>query len=294
MNLIEEKLKDEYKDNYLEIIDGLKEKRIISFRVNLFKSNLDEIVAFLDSSDIKYMRFNFYNLAFGILDKSLDEIKELSIYKEGKIYLQSLSSMIPPLFLDLKSSKDILDMCAAPGSKTSQIAQMVLKDAHIMALEKDKIRSQRLEHNLAHLGVKNVTALNQSALLLDDYLSFDTILLDAPCTGIGTIDLNNESDYKYYSDKLLKEISKTQVKLLNKALKILKKGHTMIYSTCSLNKEENENILNQCLKQNNADIVKIEFKGDNCELLESSIDGVIKVKPNRFYEGFFIAKIIKK
>ena len=293
MNIIEETLINEYKDKANEIIDGLKENKVISFRVNTLKSNKEEIISFLNQNNIEYETYDFYDLAFSFKNLNLNGVKELSIYKEGKIYLQSLSSMIPPLYLDLDKALDLVDMCAAPGSKTSQISMMVNDKCHILALEKDNIRSQRLVHNLNLLNSKNVTVLNKSALELDDYLMFDTILLDAPCTGIGTIDLNDESSYKYYSNKLLVNTVRIQEKLLNKALKVLKKGHTMIYSTCSLNYEENEGILKKCLKKNNASIVDIKVADSFIPLLESDLKGVIKVKPNKYFEGFFIAKIIK-
>ena len=275
--------------NYEEIIEGLSKRRKTTFRINRIKTTNEEIDDFLNANNIKYTHPSFFNDAY-IIEENID-LSELSIYKEGKIYLQSLSSQIPPLFLDLENSLDILDMCAAPGGKTLEIASITNNKKSIMACETNKIRAERLKHNITEQGAKvNVSVVD--ARKLDDFFRFDSVLLDAPCSGSGTINLNNPKDLKYFSYDLVKNSAKIQKELLKKALTILKPGHTLVYSTCSILKEENEDVVKSVLN-NNYVIEKIDLNIDKSNFLDSKIDGVITVKPSEFYEGFFIAKIKK-
>ena len=275
--------------NYEEIIECLSKRRKTTFRINRIKTTNEEIDDFLNANNIKYTHPSFFNDAY-IIEENID-LSELSIYKEGKIYLQSLSSQIPPLFLDLENSLDILDMCAAPGGKTLEIASITNNKKSIMACETNKIRAERLKHNITEQGAKvNVSVVD--ARKLDDFFRFDSVLLDAPCSGSGTINLNNPKDLKYFSYDLVKNSAKIQKELLKKALTILKPGHTLVYSTCSILKEENEDVVKSVLN-NNYVIEKIDLNIDKSNFLDSKIDGVITVKPSEFYEGFFIAKIKK-
>ncbi len=279
-------LKKDY-SNFEEIVDGLSKRRKTSFRINRLKTTKEEIDNFLNANNIKFSNPVFFTDAY-ILEEHLD-LSELSIYKEGKIYLQSLSSQIPPLFLVLDNSLDILDMCAAPGGKTLEIASLTQNKKFIMACETNKIRAERLKYNILEQGAKvNVSVCD--ARKLDEFFRFDTILLDAPCSGSGTINLENPKDLKYFSAELVKNSSKIQKELLKKALTILKPGHSLVYSTCSILKEENENVLKSVLN-NNFVLEKINLDIDESNLLKSNLDGVITVKPSENFEGFFIAKI---
>ena len=135
----------------------------------------------------------------------------------------------------------------------------------------------------------------QDARNLDDYFSFDKILLDAPCSGSGTINLNDEKLEKIFTEDLITRSVKTQFELLKKAISVLKSGHEMIYSTCSILKEENEENISKILKSGKVELVPIDeeiFKG--ISLLPVSQNGTICVCPNELYEGFFIAKIRRK
>ncbi len=283
-----ELIKKDY-SNYEEIIDGLSKRRKTTFRLNRLKTTKEEIDEYLRKNDIKFSNPSFFRDAYIIAENI--NLSESSIYKEGKIYLQSLSSQIPPLFLDLDNSLDILDMCAAPGGKTLEIASLTNNQKFIMACETNKIRAERLKHNILEQGAKvNVSVVD--ARRLDDFFRFDTVLLDAPCSGSGTININSEKDLKYFSYDLVKNSAKIQKELLKKALNILKPGHSLVYSTCSILKEENENVLKSVLNNNYA-VEKIYLDIDESNFLPSNIDGVITVRPNEFYEGFFIAKIRK-
>ena len=284
-----ELIKKEYPNDYESIISGLNIKRYESFRINNLKGNKDEVLSFLNDNNINYEIPSFYDNCYII--KSDYTLYDTDLFKNGKIYLQSTSSQIPPLCLDLNDSFDILDMCAAPGGKTSLIADLTNNERSIMAVEANKIRAEKLKYNLNLLNAKaNVMVMDSSKL--DSFFRFDTILLDAPCSGSGTINLNNEKDLKNFSLLLVKNSSIIQKKLLKKAIEILKPGHTMLYSTCSILKEENEDVLKEVLNKNIVlDDIKLDI--DKSNLLPSKYEKVLTIKPSIYYEGFFIAKIKK-
>lgn len=270
----------------LKIIDRFKLKRVVSLRVNTLKSNKEEVMKILSDNGISFKEVNYIPFAL-IIECDESRIRELDIYKEGKVYLQSLSSMMPPLYLDLEEKSSILDMAASPGGKTSEICALMNNNISVTACEVNPIRLDRLKFNLDKLGCKNVATLKVDARNLDQYFSFDNILLDSPCSGAGTIE---ESDFSKINEKLVTNITKTQEALLRKALSVLKSGKTMIYSTCSILKCENEEIINKMMKEFNIEIVPLETE---FETLPSSIDGVLTIIPSEETEGFFIAKIKK-
>ncbi len=284
-----ELIKKEYPNDYLEIIDGLSKNRYQSFRVNNLKGNKNEVLEYLNTNNIEYEISNLYDNCFII--KSNVNLYDNELFKEGKIYLQSISSQIPPLLMDLETANDILDMCSAPGGKTSLIADLCQNKKSIMAVEANKIRAEKLKYNLNLLGAK-ANVLVSDASKLDSFFRFDTILLDAPCSGSGTIDINNEKDMKNFSLLLVKNSSNIQKKLIKKAIEILKPGCSMIYSTCSILKEENEEVLKTILNKN-VILEKIDLDIDKSNLLPSNYKEVITIKPNEYYEGFFVAKIKK-
>ena len=137
--------------------------------------------------------------------------------------------------------------------------------------------------------------MQEDSRKINDFFSFDQILLDAPCSGSGTLNIEDKNLEKTFTKKLIEKSMTSQLTLLKKAINILKPGHEMIYSTCSILYEENEEIVEKALKGQKAKIVPIEFKGkDTLPLLPTKIEGTLCVRPTELYEGFFIAKIRKE
>lgn len=214
----------------------------------------------------------------------------MDMVKNGLVYFQSLSSMLPPLFLGAKEGESILDMAAAPGGKTCQIAAMTNNKSSITAIEVNKIRADRLKYNVLRQGATSVFVMQQDAKRLDDFFSFDRILLDAPCSGSGTLNTYGNNVIKGFSRELVMNSAKLQAELLRKALKVLKPGCEMIYSTCSILSVENEEVLKKVMPSFNCEIVPIDI---DIPKLPVTIDGTLCVKPTNEFEGFFVAKIRK-
>ena len=277
-----------------QIIKGYSCDRPTTFRVNTSKVSIDYIKQKLNELKIDFKEVSWNETAIIIEDIKENEIKELDIYKNGEIYLQSLSSMIPPFVVNPKEGENILDMAAAPGGKTTQMASLSNNKAMITACEKNKIRAERLKYNLEKQGASRVTVILKDARRLDDFFSFDKILLDAPCSGSGTLNLNQMNVEKVFTKELVERSIKTQKELLKKAVRILKTNGELIYSTCSILKEENEKVVEEVLKLRNIEIVPInELDFKDIPLLPVSIEGTICVCPSCLYEGFFVAKLRK-
>lgn len=272
-----------------KIMEGYTRKRPVTLRVNTIKTTTKEIKSKLDESGIEVKEAEWNKDALIIKNIREEEIQKLEMYKNGEIYLQSLSSMIPPILLEPEIEENILDMTAAPGGKTTQIAALTNNGAFITAVEKNKIRAERLKYNLQKQGINCVNIMIEDARRLSDFFSFDKILLDAPCSGSGTMNIFN----KDFDGELIERSSKIQEQLLEKAIKILKPGGEMIYSTCSIIARENEDVLKKVLTKTEAELVPIQPLF-SVPLLPAKIEGVICVCPNELYEGFFVAKIRKK
>ncbi len=292
-NLLNRLMAQYNEEEITRIIDGYQKKRLMTFRINTLKANPNEVINELSTNGYMLKEVSWYPYAYMVLNKSEEDIKTLPLYQNGYIYLQSLSSMLPALILNPKDDDHILDMAAAPGGKTTQLAMITHNKARLTACEKNKIRAERLKYNLNKQGVTSCTVMNVDATTLDDLFSFDKILLDAPCSGSGTltsIDDNNEM----FQEERFNKITKLQFSLLDKALTLLKPGHEMVYSTCSILNEENEKIIEKIRKKHNISILPIELKIDKANLLPTSIDNSICLCPDEYYEGFFVIRIKKE
>ena len=287
-SILKEKLISEYDNEVYNTIEQGYIKKPLTIRINTIKTTKEEIIEILNKNNIKYQTISWFDNALIILNRDENELKELNIYKDGKIYYQSLSSQIPPLILDPKDNETILDMTAAPGGKTTELAALSNNKVFITATEKSKIRYDRLKYNIEKQGAKKVTILKEDATNLDDFFKFDKILLDAPCSGSGTIIKDN--DNSYLTEEFIERITNTQKRLIDKAIELLKRNGELVYSTCSILKEEDDEIIKYVLeKYPDLELMPISIK--DLPLIEDTIKGTIKIVPTKYYEGFFIAKI---
>lgn len=295
-SFLKEMLEKQYDTKDIEkIVKGYYKKRPVTFRVNTIKASVEKIKEELEKNDIQFDMVDFCEEAFIIKNVTEKEVEQLDIYKNGEIYLQSLSSMLPPIILKPEENIDILDMAAAPGGKTTQIAAITNNKSRITACEINNIRAERLKYNIDKQGATSVYLMKKDSRFIDDFFSFDKILLDAPCSGSGTLDLNNQNSDKIFTKKLVDKSVKSQLSLLKKAVKVLKKGHEMVYSTCSILECENEDIVNEVLKQYNVEIIPIDYEWiSKLPVLPTKINGTLCIAPNEYFEGFFIAKLRKK
>ncbi len=255
-------LNQQYDEQIIEkIIKGYCQKRKTTLRINTLKASIDTILTQFEQLGIAYERVLWSNEAVILKEVQEKQIQTLEMYEKGEIYLQSLSSMLPPIILNPKPSTDILDMTAAPGGKTTQIAALTQNKAHITACERNVIRAKRLKYNIEKQGASSVYVMLADSTKMDDCFAFDTILLDAPCSGSGTLSSQDSHISEKFTIELLEKCQKWQLSLLQKAMNLLKPGQEMVYSTCSILACENEEIVERVLHQTKSEIVPIEFSG---------------------------------
>ena len=211
------------------ILRGIAEKRYTTLRVNNLKYNIQDLMRYFKDINIKFERVLWYKDALVIKNATEKDIQKLEIYKEGKIYLQSLPSMVPPLVLNPKEGEKVLDLTAAPGGKTTQMASIMNGKGYILANELDKLRCERLKYNVEMQGANIVEVINERGEKLGEKYQeqFDKVLLDAPCSGEGRFTIYNVQSYKQWSEKTVNDLAKLQKKLLESAYKALKPGGTL-------------------------------------------------------------------
>ncbi len=271
-------------------------------RVNTLKISCEELISRLKERGVQLEKVPY--LDNGYFFTSPFTLSSCEEYLLGYFYIQEGASQLPVQALLSNNSLEqplLLDMCAAPGSKTTQLAQDLNQKGIIFALDNHIQRLKILHHNLERLGVKNVVALRKEGQFADDLKQkFDYILLDAPCSGNFCIEPN------YFIDRNLednKQRATVQKDLLKAAYKILKEEGTLVYSTCSLEPEEDELVIDWFIKKYpNMQVVSTDLTiGDKGfaqvfgQSLDSSLENTTRIWPHKTgLQGFFIAKLVKK
>lgn len=294
--------KEKFLERYKELTDidkfleySLKPLRK-SVRVNTLKTGVREIKKRLDLKQIPWCEEGFW-----IEGEAIGNLPEHFL---GYIYLQEAASMIPPEVLQPEEQDSILDLCASPGSKTTQTAAKMKNNGLIIANDNQISRLKPLQINLQRCGVTNTVITLMEGRWFKNYpKKFDKIMVDAPCSGIGTIRKSLQT-IQWWNPNFVKQMAGIQKQLLETAFNLLKEDGTLVYSTCTLEPEENEGVIhnllsgyeNARLEKINLEIKKsepvLEFEG---QAYNPEIRKCLRIWPqDNDTEGFFIAKIRKK
>ena len=258
-------------------------------RVNALKTTPEQVMNELDALQIDYKQHQSFKEAIRV--SSLQKVRESKLFEKGFITVQDLSAMIPAMVLNPQKNMHILDMCAAPGGKTTQLSAIMKNSGDIIACDLHSHRVRLIEHNAQRLGAFNIQCISGDVNELPEayHHRFDGILLDAPCSGLGV--LNRRADLRWHMRRSsLKEIEMIQENLLDSASKYLKPSGTLVYSTCTLNKKENEDQIKKFLEKNpEFELSTFEYFGEECEKGYKTIYPYIDQS-----DGFFIAKLVRK
>ena len=235
------------------IAASFNKRPTIDLRINPLLANLDEILLALKKENIEASKIKDLKNGIELKTKSRS-IRNLPGYKEGKWFIQDRSSQWIATLLDPKKGDKILDACAAPGSKTTHLAEIIEDKGEIWALDKSEHRLKLLRDNLKRLNIKCVQVHKEDSTHLirvkPDLINyFDKILIDAPCSGIGTFGRNPDARWSLNKRKIDQLVS-LQAKLLNCVFPLLKKNGKLVYSTCTICPRENNLLIKNFLKQN--------------------------------------------
>jgi len=291
----EEKFRPILGEDYQKLVDFLSIGPRQCIRANTLKVDAQELRERLEGKGWELEEVPWYKNAFFV--ETEEKISKSLEYFLGYYFIQDASSLIPPLVLNPSPADTVLDLCAAPGSKTTFMAELMQNRGFIVAVDIEVKRLKALASNLQKMCVTNTIVFRHDGRRSLDGMKFDKILVDAPCTGSGTTNL------LFWSNKAVKRLSNLQKELIESACKMLREGGCIVYSTCSIDPEENEAVVDFAITELGLKVEKVHVKGLKYREGISEYRGIKfseKVKECiRFYpfdnqtEGFFVCKLKK-
>lgn len=275
----------------LEILEGLNNTPKMTVRVNSIKGDYEDVYEELEEAG--YNIEEGYICPEAISIKGGKGIENNQAFVDGKITVQDESAMLISPLLDLEEGMKVLDLCCAPGGKTTHIGELLNNTGEVLGFDLHENKLELVKENYERLGITNIKLAQMDATKLDAKLvSYaDRVLLDVPCSGIGII--RKKPEIKWTKKrKDLKEIVEVQREILENAWEYLKTGGVMVYSTCTLNKEENEENIKWFLSKHKDATIEKVFIGKGANLCYDQM-GTLTILPNEYMDGFFVAKIKK-
>jgi len=273
----QEKTEDIFKFN--------KKAPMLCVRTNTLKVTREELLGALIDLGMSVKKSNLTEAGLIIYDLNGHSIDQIDLFKNGYFYIQDDASILVSEILDPKEGDNILDVCAAPGGKSTHLAQLIKDKGYILSRDVSKNKLELIEENVKRLGIQSIQSEIYNGTKEDkshqEY--FDKILIDAPCSGLGIIRRKPEIKYNRSLEDI-RLITKTQYRILEESSKLVREGGHLVYSTCTVGNLENSDVINKFLsKHKNFDIIKIDNK-DFLQILPGDYPS----------DGFFICKLLKK
>lgn len=271
-----------------DLLEANSEKPNLYIRANTLKINRDELINKLREQGIECNKVNGIDEA--IMVKNLKNIENNKLFKEGYFTVQDISSMLVGKVANPKEEKLVLDVCSAPGGKTTHLGTIMKNTGQVISRDIFDHKLKLINNTVKRLGLKNIKVENFDALNIDENSidKFDYVICDVPCSGMGII--KRKPEIKFKKEEEIKDLPIIQKKILNNASKYVKLGGNLIYSTCTIHDEENINVVKEFLNVNdNFELVPIDEVNVD---LDNQDKGYIKIYPNiHGMDGFFIAKL---
>ncbi|MFR9069677.1 MAG: 16S rRNA (cytosine(967)-C(5))-methyltransferase RsmB, partial [Paraclostridium sp.] len=271
-----------------DLLEANSEKPNLYIRANTLKINRDELINKLREQGIECNKVNGIDEA--VMVKNLKNIENNKLFKEGYFTVQDISSMLVGKVANPKEEKLVLDVCSAPGGKTTHLGTIMKNTGQVISRDIFDHKLKLINNTVKRLGLKNIKVENFDALNIDENSidKFDYVICDVPCSGMGII--KRKPEIKFKKEEEIKDLPIIQKKILNNASKYVKLGGNLIYSTCTIHDEENINIVKEFLNINdNFELVPIDEVNVD---LDNQDKGYIKIYPNiHGMDGFFIAKL---
>jgi NOL1/NOP2/sun family putative RNA methylase len=298
----EKRYKEILGEEYEEMEKVLRGRIPKSFRINTLKISKKEILPRLQEKGWKLKQIPWMENAYWV-DVATEVLTKTIEYYLGYYYVQEAASMIPPLVLDAKPGEVILDLFAAPGSKTTQIAEMMKNTGVVIANDYKLKRIKALGANVQKFGAMNcVITYSDARDFWKCGLKFDKILFDVSCSGSGSI-VTAWRIMKEWSLQRIKMMSGYQKSLLAAAVKSLNKDGILVYSTCSMEPEENEENIDFAVKKLGLTVEKVKIKNlkyrsgmleFSGKKFDESVANAIRIFPHdNMTEGFFVCRLRK-
>lgn len=291
-------------DKLPETLETFCRKKPTSFRLNPLKGDPAIIRRELEEAGFVLTPVDWYPLAFMIDDSQRRSLTESASFLEGRVYIQSLSSMLAPLVLEPKPGEVVLDLAAAPGGKTLMIAAIMKNRGRLSAVEAVRGRFFKLRANLDLHGATMVKTYLMDGRDVGRKCPgmFDRVLLDAPCSSEARFTCLDPNSWAHWSPRKVEEAARKQKGLIRSAAESLKDGGALVYCTCSYSPEENELVVEDLLKRSKGRfrIVPISVPIENVQPgitrwkgkeLHPELAHAVRILPNTFMDGFFLCKL---
>jgi 16S rRNA (cytosine1407-C5)-methyltransferase len=276
-----------------------------SIRVNTLKvTDEEKLIKEIQASGVTLTKIHWVDHSY-IIDEEEPQLSRTSYFDDGLIYIQNASSLLPAILLDPQEGERILDMCAAPGGKSTHIAALTNNNAELWVNDSSYLRVQKMAEILYRYGVKTKEVLIKRAeeITVSSEKLFDRILLDAQCSGEGMINLEHPRAMQYWSMIRIRKFQTLQKRMIDTAYSLLKPGGTLVYSTCTFAPEENEIIIDGFLRRHPDMVIQksqieLEYRMPGLtrwenRILHQDMTNAIRVLPNIYMEGFFVCKMKK-
>jgi 16S rRNA (cytosine1407-C5)-methyltransferase len=288
------------------VISSFSVQKPTVLRINTILTSSDKLIDKLQNEGFDVQRVPWKSDAIIVPHKQRRAIIDSHWYQKGQLYVQNLSSQLAPLVLDPQPGEEILDLCAAPGGKTLQMACMMEDRGRIAAVEKSKGRFFKLKANLKQHQVSCVDLYlaDGAAVGRKTPERFNRVLLDAPCSSESRFRANKPKTFEHWKPKKIKEMAKKQKALIKSAINSLKPGGVLVYATCSFEAEENEAIIHHALKyfQDAIEVQPITLPIKNTQAGMLSWQGKdfnplvqhsVRVLPTEIMDGFYLCRMKK-
>lgn len=264
------------------------ERPVLSLRINRLKVEPGYFLTMLDQQQIQYTGSS--HIDYFVKVKALSKIGQMELFRNGMFTIQDESAALPCLLIAAKSNERIIDLCAAPGGKTTNMAEMMRNTGEVIAIDRYEAKLNLIRTSCERLGLRNVKLLAGDATTLE-MEPVDKVLLDAPCSGLGV--LPKKPDIKWKRDLVdIHKLAAMQMQLLENASKLVKPGGVLVYSTCTTEPEENQEIIKQFLASHSEYAVENAKQFVNHDLVTD--EGYVETFPHRHaMDGSFAVRMVK-
>ena len=296
-------------EDYETVLSSFSEPKPVVFRVNTLRSNTEQVLSDVEVSRLVAVPIPWCPLGFKMETGSVRDLQALDSNKDGSLYIQSASSMVAANAVQVEPGMSVLDMCAAPGGKTTQLAAAMNNTGILIANDRSRKRLYRLREILQWQNATNVEVICGSGEQLGKSHAdcFDRVLVDVPCSGEGRFSLEHPARLEHWNSQTVRKLSKLQEQLLVTALRCVKVGGLVVYSTCTFAPEENEFVLERVLSRRTIDanvvpipnsLIPPSSRAPITEWGESfishNLESALRIIPDGTTTGFFVAVLERK
>lgn len=293
-------------EDWPEVVASFDGPKDVGARVNTLVTSIEQALGNVAGEGLPFVQQSWFGDAIRVPCLARESLLASRAFQRREVYLQNPASMLPVLALDPRPGEEILDLCAAPGSKTLQIAAAMNNEGRIAANERARPRFFKLKANVEAYGARIVSYYGHDGRFVWRKVGerFDRVLLDAPCSSESRFRSDEPDTFRYWGVKKIRQLVSVQKQLLDSAFRCLKPGGVLVYSTCSFAPEENEALVDWMVRRLgglvSVDSVAAKLPNRRPAILawggeryDPTIKEAVRITPDDFFDGFFLCRLRK-